>query len=66
MNNNLATKLRKGTSHSHTMAENTAFTKCFLKIIILKNIRELLADFYFLYSVLEEELQCHQNHSVAG
>lgn len=67
MSNNLATKLREGTSHSHTMAENTAFTKCFLKGIVEKEpLRKLLADFYFLYSTLEEELQRHQNHPVVG
>ncbi|MEA5509980.1 heme oxygenase (biliverdin-producing) [Crocosphaera sp. UHCC 0190] len=65
MSNNLALKLREGTSHSHTLAENTAFTKCFLKGIVEKEpFRKLLADFYFLYSTLEEELERHHNHPV--
>lgn len=65
MSNNLALKLREGTSHSHTLAENTAFTKCFLKGIVEREpFRKLLADFYFLYSTLEEELERHQNHPV--
>lgn len=65
MSNNLALKLREGTSHSHTLAENTAFTKCFLKGIVEREpFRKLLADFYFLYSALEEELERHQNHPV--
>ena len=67
MSNDLATKLREGTSHSHTMAENTAFTKCFLKGIVEKEpLRKLLADFYYLYSALEEELQRHQDHQVVS
>lgn len=65
MSNNLALKLREGTSHSHTLAENTAFTKCFLKGIVEKEpFRKLLADFYFLYSTLEEELERHKNDPV--
>ncbi|MEL4894373.1 biliverdin-producing heme oxygenase [Crocosphaera sp. Alani8] len=65
MNNNLALKLREGTSHSHTLAENTAFTKCFLKGIVEREpFRKLLADFYFLYSTLEEELERHKEDPV--
>lgn len=65
MSNNLALKLREGTSHSHTLAENTAFTKCFLKGIVEKEpFRKLLADFYFLYSTLEEELERNKNNPV--
>ncbi|WP_107669651.1 heme oxygenase (biliverdin-producing) [Cyanothece sp. BG0011] len=65
MSNNLALKLREGTSHSHTLAENTAFTKCFLKGIVEREpFRKLLADFYFLYSTLEEELERHKDDPV--
>ncbi len=65
MSNNLALKLREGTSHSHTLAENTAFTKCFLKGIVERDpFRKLLADFYFLYSTLEEELERHKDDPV--
>lgn len=65
MSNNLALKLREGTSHSHTLAENTAFTKCFLKGIVEREpFRKLLADFYFLYSTLEEELERHKDDPI--
>jgi heme oxygenase len=65
MNNNLASKLREGTKHSHTMAENTAFIKCFLKGIVEKEpLRKLMADFYFLYSTLEDALEEHKDHPV--
>ncbi|WP_009544977.1 heme oxygenase (biliverdin-producing) [Crocosphaera subtropica] len=65
MSNNLALKLREGTSHSHTLAENTAFTKCFLKGIVEREpFRKLLADFYFLYSTLEQELERHKDDPV--
>ncbi|MGA7934020.1 MAG: biliverdin-producing heme oxygenase, partial [Kovacikia sp.] len=30
MSQDLARRLREGTQHSHTAAENTAFMKCFL------------------------------------
>ena len=63
MSSDLATKLREGTKKSHTMAENTAFMKCFLKGIVEREpFRLLTADLYFLYSALEEEIQRHQNH----
>jgi heme oxygenase len=67
MSHDLATQLREGTSHSHTLAENTAFTKCFLKGIVEKEpFRKLLADFYFLYSALEEEILRHRDHPVVS
>jgi heme oxygenase len=63
MSSDLATKLREGTKQSHTMAENTAFMKCFLKGIVEREpFRLLTADLYFLYSALEEEIQRHKDH----
>lgn len=63
MSNNLASQLREGTKQSHTMAENTAFMKCFLKGIVEREpFRLLTADLYFLYSALEEEVQRHKDH----
>lgn len=63
----LADQLREGTKHSHTAAENTAFMKCFLKGIVEREpFRKLLANLYFLYSALEEELQRHLDHPVVG
>ncbi|OCQ97493.1 heme oxygenase [Nostoc sp. MBR 210] len=67
MSSHLDARLREGTKHSHTLAENTAFMKCFLKGIVEKSFfRKLLADLYFVYSVLEAELQRYQNHPIVG
>ena len=67
MSSNLASKLREGTKHSHTMAENTAYMKCFLKGIVEKEpFRKLLANLYFVYSTLEAEILRHRNHPVVG
>lgn len=67
MSSDLATKLREGTKHSHTMAENTAFMKCFLKGIVEKEpFRKLIANLYLVYSALEAELQCYSTHPVVS
>lgn len=67
MSQNLSTRLREGTQHSHTAAENTAFMKCFLKGIVEREpFRKLLANLYLVYSTLEEELQRYQNDPVIG
>ncbi|PSB00793.1 heme oxygenase (biliverdin-producing) [Merismopedia glauca] len=67
MSSHLDVHLREGTKHSHTMAENTAFMKCFLKGVIEPSFfRKLLANLYFVYSALEAELQRHQNHPIVG
>ncbi len=58
----LAQKLRHGTQESHTLAENTAYMKCFLKGIVEREpLRQLLANLYYVYSTLETALQRHQN-----
>lgn len=67
MSIDLATRLREGTKHSHTAAENTAFMKCFLKgIVEWEPFRKLVADLYFVYRTLEAEMRRHQNHPVVG
>jgi heme oxygenase len=67
MSSNLATKLRVGTKKAHTMAENVGFVKCFLKGVVEKNsYRKLVANFYFIYSAMEEEMEKHSNHPVVG
>ncbi|MBN3880060.1 MULTISPECIES: biliverdin-producing heme oxygenase [unclassified Nostoc] len=67
MSSHLDVRLREGTKHSHTMAENTAFMKCFLKGVVERSFfRKLLADLYFVYSALEEELQHYQYHPIVG
>ena len=53
-----ARQLREGTKKSHTMAENTGFISCFLKGVVDKSsYRNLLADLYFVYSAMEEEIE---------
>ena len=67
MDHNLASCLREGTQQSHTLAENTAFMKCFLKGIVEKEpFRQLMANLYFVYSALEEEMRGHAQHAVVG
>ncbi|AFZ25316.1 heme oxygenase [Cylindrospermum stagnale PCC 7417] len=67
MSSNLAAKLRVGTKKAHTMAENVGFVKCFLKGVVEKNsYRKLVANFYFIYSAMEEEMEKHQNHPIVG
>ncbi len=67
MSQDLASRLREGTAHSHTAAENTAYMKCFLKGIVEREpFRKLLANLYLVYSVLEEALQKHQTHPIVG
>jgi len=63
MSVNLATMLREGTKKSHTMAENVGFVKCFLKGVVEKNsYRTLVANFYFVYSAMEEEMERLRQH----
>lgn len=65
MSSNLATKLREGTKKAHTMAENTGFIACFLKGTVEKNsYRKLVANFYFVYSAMEEEMRRHKDHPI--
>ena len=57
MSTNLALKLREGTKKAHTMAENTGFVSCFLKGVVDKaSYRTLVADLFFVYSAMEEEI----------
>lgn len=67
MTSNLATKLREGTKKAHTAAENMGFIKCFLKGVVEKtSYRKLAANFYFVYSAMEEELERHRQHPVVS
>jgi heme oxygenase len=67
MSSNLATKLRVGTKKAHTMAENVGFVKCFLKGVVEKNsYRKLVANLYFVYSAMEEEMDRHKNHPLVS
>ncbi|MFQ6538620.1 MULTISPECIES: heme oxygenase (biliverdin-producing) [Aphanothece] len=63
----LASQLREGTKKAHTMAENTGFVSCFLKGVVDKaSYRTLVADLYFVYSAMEEELARLRSHPVVG
>ncbi len=67
MSHDLAARLREGTQHSHTAAENTAFMKCFLKgIVEPEPFRNLLADLFFVYSALEDSISRYKDHPVVG
>jgi heme oxygenase len=67
MSSNLASKLRVGTKKAHTMAENVGFVKCFLKGVVEKNsYRKLVANFYFIYSAMEEEMEKHRQHPIVS
>jgi len=63
----LAAQLREGTKKAHTMAENTGFVSCFLKGVVDKlSYRRLVANLYFLYSAMEEEIGKLKDHPVVG
>jgi len=63
----LATMLKEGTKKSHTMAENVGFVKCFLKGVVEKNsYRNLVANLYFVYSAMEEEMAKHTDHPIVS
>jgi heme oxygenase len=60
---NLAEQLRKGTTKSHSMAENVSFVKSFLGGVVDKNsYRTLVANLYFVYSAIEEEIEKNKDH----
>lgn len=67
MSTNLAQKLREGTSKSHSMAENVSFVKSFLGgVVDKKSYRQLLANLYFVYEAIEEQIEKNKNHIVVN
>lgn len=59
---NLAEQLRKGTTKSHSMAENVSFVKSFLGgVVDKKSYRTLVANLYFVYSAIEQEMLNNQH-----
>jgi heme oxygenase (biliverdin-producing, ferredoxin) len=67
MSSNLSTELREGTKKAHTMAENMGFVRCFLRGVVEKNsYRKLVANFYYAYTAMEEELERHKDHPVVS
>lgn len=67
MISNLATKLRNGTPHDHTMAEHTRFIQGFLNGTVSRDsFGKFLSSLYCIYSQLETQLDRHQHHAVVG
>ena len=62
-----ALQLKTETKKSHTAAENTKFVGSFLRGVISKeNYKKLIANFYFIYRAMEEEVDKLQDHPVVG
>ena len=50
-------RIKKDTSKSHSMAENTGFVTNFLAGVVSKeSYKQLIADFFFIYTALEEQV----------
>nr|YP_010904090.1 heme oxygenase [Caulacanthus ustulatus]WCH57341.1 heme oxygenase [Caulacanthus ustulatus] len=63
MSTNLAQRLREGTTKSHSMAENVSFVKSFLGgVVDKKSYRKLVANLFFVYTAIEEEMSKNKNH----
>lgn len=63
MSTNLAQQLREGTTKSHSMAENVSFVKSFLGgVVDKKSYRKLVANLFFVYTAIEEEIEKNKNH----
>nr|NP_053881.1 heme oxygenase [Porphyra purpurea]P51271.1 RecName: Full=Heme oxygenase [Porphyra purpurea]AAC08157.1 heme oxygenase [Porphyra purpurea] len=63
MVSSLANELREGTTKSHSMAENVSFVKSFLGgVVDKKSYRKLIANLYFVYSAIEEEILLNKDH----
>lgn len=59
----LAAQLKAGTKKSHTMAENTSFVASFLRgVVSEESYRVLIANFYFVYRAMEEQLFKYKDH----
>lgn len=64
MSTNLAQQLREGTTKSHSMAENVSFVKSFLGgVVDKKSYRKLVANLFFVYTAIEEEMENNKNNS---
>ena len=67
MSSNLAQALREGTKKAHTMAENVGFVRCFLRgVVEKKSYRRLVANFYYIYMAMEEEMERHKDHPIVS
>ena len=64
---NFALQLKTETKKSHTAAENTKFVGAFLRGVVSKeSYKQLVANFYFIYSAMEEEMERLKDHPVVG
>ncbi len=62
-----ALQLKTETKKSHTAAENTKFVGSFLRgVISEESYRQLVANFYFIYRAMEEEVDKLSDHPVIG
>ena len=60
-------QIKEGTKKSHTMAENTGFVKNFLAGMVNEDsYKGLIANFYFVYRALEEEVAKNKDNPVLG
>jgi len=60
-------EIKEGTKKSHSAAENTAFVKSFLRGVVSKDsYKVLVADLYFVYRAMEEEVRKLKDHPVVG
>ena len=64
---NFALQLKTETKKSHTAAENTKFLGAFLRGVISKDsYRQLVANFYFIYRAMEDELSKLKESPIVG
>ncbi len=67
MIDDFSVQIKQGTKKSHSAAENTKFVSQFLKgVLEPEKYRTLLADFYFVYRAMEEEIDKLKDHPVVG
>ena len=62
-----ALQLKTETKKSHTAAENTKFVGSFLRGVVSKeSYQQLVANVYFIYRAMEEEVDKLQDDSIVG
>ena len=60
-------EIKAGTKKSHSAAENTSFVKSFLRGVVSKDsYKVLVADLYFVYNAMEEEVRKLKDHHIIG
>jgi len=61
----LSSELKEGTKESHSAAENTKFVAAFLRgVLNPEEYRKLLANFYYVYSAMEEAISSTEDKMV--